>query len=411
MRILHTIPSVSMRSGGPSQGIPELCAELVRSGHEVTLYTTNLDGPWDQLDVEPNRAIQGADGVERWYFSTQRRSGAYAFSMSMAKALRQNVRKFDVVHIHSLYSFPSTAAAYYCRRFGVPYILQPHGSLDPCVYYRHRPRKNLYEALFEKKNLERAAAVHFATEEEMHLVRAWGLRFRGVVVPYGLVSKVPSDREELREEFACDWPITRGKKVILFLGRLSAKKGLDLLSKAYGTLARERTDIHLFLAGPDIEGEGAKVRQWLADEGVLDRVTFAGLLQGDQKNAALAASDLFVLCSYGENFGIAIAEAAAAGLPVIISNKVNIWREFDDAGAGLVVNCDVDQLTRAMASLLDDSRLRHELGEAGKKLVAEKFMWSDVVVRMTTVYHDAIASRPDRYSTRTLPVETITGPR
>lgn len=403
MRILHTIPSVSMRSGGPSQGIPELCAELVRIGHEVTLYTTNLDGPRDRLDVEPNRAIQGADGVERWYFSTQRRSGAYALSISMANALRRNVRGFDVVHIHSLYSFPSTAAAYYCRRLGVPYILQPHGSLDPCVYYRHRPRKNVYEALFEKRNLERAAAVHFATEEEMNLVRAWGLKFRGVVVPYGLVSKVPSDRDQLREQFARDWPITRGKKVILFLGRLSAKKGLDLLSKAYGTLARERPDIHLFLAGPDIEGEGVKVRQWLSEEGVLDRVTFAGLLQGDQKNAALASSDFFVLCSYGENFGIAVAEAAAAGLPVVISNKVNIWREFNDARAGLVVNCEVNELTRAIASLLDDSQLRRELGEAGKKLVAEKFMWSDVVLKMTAVYRDAIAENPRLSSTEVSP--------
>jgi glycosyltransferase involved in cell wall biosynthesis len=401
VRILHIIPSLSMRSGGPSQGVPELCAELVRFGHQVTLYTTNLDGPWERLDLESDRAIQGSDGVERWYFSTQRGTGAYALSLSMMRALRRNVRGFDVVHVHSLYSFPATVAAYYCRRHGVPYILQPHGSLDPSVYYRHRPRKNVYEALFEKRNLARAAAVHFATEEEMRLVRAWGLQFRGVVVPYGLAAKAPFDRDQLRERFAQDWPTTRGKKVILFFGRLSPKKGLDLLSKAYGTLARERPDIHLFLAGPDIEGEGIKVRQWLSEERVLDRVTFAGLLQGDQKLAALASSDLFVLCSYGENFGIAIAEAAAAGLPVVISNKVNIWREFNEARAGLVVNCDVDELARAIATLLDNSELCHELGEAGKKLVAKKFMWPDVVLKMTTVYRDAITKNANLYSTET----------
>lgn len=404
MRVLHVIPSLAMRHGGPSQGVPEMCRELARLGHEVTLYTTNLDGPGSCLEVEPNRAIRGDDGVERWYFATQC-SGLYGVSMSLVKALRDNIRNFDVVHIHSMYRFTSTMAAHYCRRYQVPYILQPHGSLDPCVYYRHRWRKNVYESLFEKKNLERAAAVHFATAEEMNLVRSLGLRFRGVVVPYGLESKLAADRDRLRERFARDWPATRGKTVILFFGRLSAKKGLDLLSRAFGPLARNRSDIHLFLAGPDTEGEGVKVRKWLSEEQVLEHATFAGMLLGERKDAALASSDIFVLCSYGENFGIAIAEAAAAGLPVVISNKVNIWREFQDARAGLVVNCDADELARAISTLLDDAVLRRDLGEAGKRLVAEKYMWSDVMSRMAAIYRDVIAQRPDRKSAEMSPSE------
>ncbi len=390
MRILHVIPSLAMRHGGPSQGVPEMCRELSRIGHQVTLYTTDLDGPGTRLEVEPDRAIRGDDGVERWYFSTQR-SGLYGVSRSLTKALHDNVRNFDVVHIHSMYRFTSTVAAHYCRRYQVPYILQPHGSLDPCVYYRHRLRKNVYEALFEKRNLAHAAAVHFATDEEMSLVRSFGLQFHGVVVPYAIESKLLVDRDRLIEQFARDWPATRGKKVILFFGRLTAKKALDLLAKAFGTLARSRSDVHLFLAGPDTEGEGKKLRKWLTEEGVLEHATFAGLLEGERKVAALAASDIFVLCSYGENFGIAIVEAAAAGLPVVISNKVNIWREFNDANAGLVVNCDADELTQALATLLDSAELRHSVGEAGKRLVAEKFMRSDVIAKMTAVYRDAIA--------------------
>ena len=390
MRILHVIPSLAMRHGGPSQGVPEMCRELARIGHQVTLYTTDLDGPGTRLEVEPDRAIRGDDGVERWYFSTQR-SGLYGVSRSLTKALHDNVRNFDVVHIHSMYRFTSTVAAHYCRRYQVPYILQPHGSLDPCVYYRHRLRKNVYEALFEKRNLAHAAAVHFATDEEMSLVRSFGLQFHGVVVPYAIESKLLVDRDRLIEQFARDWPATRGKKVILFFGRLTAKKALDLLAKAFGTLARSRSDVHLLLAGPDTEGEGKKLRKWLTEEGVLEHATFAGLLEGERKVAALAASDIFVLCSYGENFGIAIVEAAAAGLPVVISNKVNIWREFNDANAGLVVNCDADELTQALATPLDSAELRHSLGEAGKRLVAENFMRSDVIAKMTAVYRDAIA--------------------
>src|ERR1019366_5643046 len=137
--------------------------------------------------------------------------------------------------------------------------------------------------------------------------------------------------DQLREQFARDWPETSGKKVILFLVRLNFKKGLDLLSKAFGAVDRTRSDVHLFLAGPDNEGYGKKGRQWLEDVRVLGRGTFAGMLEGERKDAAFAAADIFVLPSYTENFGIAIAEAAAAGLPVIVSNKVNIWREISDA--------------------------------------------------------------------------------
>jgi len=399
MRILHVIPSLARRHGGPPKAAQELCRELVRMGHEVTIYTTNLDGN-QRLDVPVDQPIRGEDGVVRWYFATQR-SGLYGVSMSLIRALRRNIRSFDVVHIHTLYRFTSTVAAHYCRREGVPYILRTHGTLDPFLFYRHRLRKRVYEALFETRNLESAAAVHFTADDEMSLAQSLGLRFRGVVVPNGVDSKSLSDLGQLRERFARDWPETSGKRVILFLGRLTFKKGLDLLAKAFGALARTRSDIHLFLAGPDDEGYGKKVRQWLDDEGVLDLVTFAGMLEGECKEAAFAAADMFVLPSYTENFGIAVAEALAAGTPVIISNKVNIWREISAAHAGLVVNCDVDELARAIATLFDSAQLRHDLSEAGKQLVAEKFNWPKIAVKMTAIYTDVIARSPKLYSTET----------
>lgn len=389
-----------MRHGGPPKVAQELCRELVHMGHEVTIYTTNLDGSNQRLDVPVDQPIRGEDGVVRWYFATQR-SGLYGVSMSLICAMRRNIRSFDVVHIHTLYRFTSTVAAHYCRRDGIPYILRPHGTLDPFLFHRHRFRKRVYEALFENRNLENAAAVHFTADEEMRLAQSLGLRFRGVVVPLGIDPKLPINRDRLREQFAGDWPETSGKKVILFLSRLNFKKGLDLLSKAFGAVARTRSDVHLFLAGPDDEGYGKKVRQWLNDERVLDRVTFAGMLEGERKDAAIAAADIFVLPSYTENFGIAIAEALAAGLPVIISNKVNIWCEVSDAHAGLVVNCDADELARAISTLLDNCELRQDLGAAGRQLVAEKFTWPSVAAKMTAVYRDVITRSPNLYSTET----------
>src|SRR5579871_4227292 len=151
MRILHVIPSLAERHGGPPKAAQELCRELVRMGHEVTIYTTDLDLS-NRLEVPVDQALRGEDGVERWYFSTQR-SGLYGISMSLIAALRRNIRNFDVVHIHSLYRFTSTVAAHYCRREGVPYLVRPHGTLDPFIYHRHRMRKRVYEALFETRNL------------------------------------------------------------------------------------------------------------------------------------------------------------------------------------------------------------------------------------------------------------------
>ncbi len=401
MRILHVIPSLAMRHGGPPKAAQELCRELVHIGHEVTIYTTDLDGN-QRLDLPVDQPIRGEDGVVRWYFATQR-SGLYGVSMSLIRAMRRNIRNFDVVHIHTLYRFTSTVAAHYCRRDGVPYILRPHGTLDPFLFHRHRLRKRIYEALFETRNLRKAAAVHFTANEEMRLAESLGLRFRGVVVPLGVDPKLPTNRDQLREQFSRDWPATRGKKVILFLSRLNFKKGLDLLAKAFGAVARARSDVHLFLAGPDDEGYGRKVSQWLSDQGALDRATFAGMLSGERKAAAIAAAEMFVLPSYSENFGFAVVEALAAGVPTIISNKVNIWREVSDARAGLVVNCDADELARAILTLLDDGELRRDLGEAGRQLVAEKFNWPDIAVRMTAVYRDVIAKSPNLYSTETSP--------
>ncbi len=397
MRILHVIPSLAKRHGGPPKAAQELCRELVLMGHEVAIYTTNLDGN-QRLDVPVDQPIRGEDGVVRWYFATQR-SGLYGVSMSLIGALRRNIRSFDVVHIHTLYRFTSTVAAHYCRSARIPYILRTHGTLDPFLFHRHRLRKRVYEALFETRNLENAAAVHFTADEEMNLAQSAGLRFRGVVVPNGVDLKLPCDRNQLREQFVRDWPKTSGKRIILFLGRLTFKKGLDLLAKAFGAVARTRSDVHLFLAGPDDEGYGKKVRQWLDDEGMLDRVTFAGMLEGERKEAAFAAAEMFVLSSYTENFGIAVAEALAAGTPVIISNKVNIWREISDAHAGLIVNCDSDELARAISTLLDSSELRRDLAEAGKQLVAEKFNWPKIAVKMMAVYSDVIARNSNLYST------------
>jgi len=399
MNILHVIPSLAARHGGPPKAAQELCRELVRRGEKVTIYTTDLDG-YDRLSVPLDQPIW-EDGVERWYFSTQS-SGLYGVSFALVNALRKNIRNFDVVHIHSLYRFTSTVAAHYCRRYGVPYILRPHGTLDPFIYHRHRLRKVVYERLLENRNLEKAAAVHFTAGEEMSLAASLGLKFHGVVIPLGIdLTTMTRNRDELRETFASEWPKTRGKRIILFLGRLTQKKGLDILIKAFGRIARNRTDVHLFLAGPDDEGYGKEIRSWLKDEGVLESATFAGMLTGDRKDTAFAAADVFALPSYTENFGFAVIEALAAGVPSVISNKINIWREVSNAEAALIVNCDPEEVASAISNLLDDRHLCDRLGVAGRRLIAERFTWPIVADRMIALYKEIVAANSKICEART----------
>ena len=386
LRILHVISSLAPRYGGPPQVCLELCRELVRQGARVSIYTTNVDGR-GVMDVPLDAPVR-RDGVEIRYFPVET-PRAWVVSRPLARALREAVPEHDLVHVHSLYLFPSTVAAHYCRRFGVPYLVRPHGTLDPYLFRRHRARKWVYERLFEWRNLNRAAALHFTSLDEQELVRPLGLRSPGIVVPPGVEPERYRD-PSLDGSFRAAWPETRGRRLILFLGRLNFKKGLDVLARAFGAVSRQRPDAHLVLAGPD-DGYGATVRRQLDAEGVLGRVTFTGMLLGRDKLAALRDADVFVLPSYTENFGIAVVEAMACGRPVVISDRVNIWREVAEAGAGRVTRCDAGEVAAALLDFLDDPAASRAAGARAARLVAERFAWPASADRMLRVYRWAVA--------------------
>jgi glycosyltransferase involved in cell wall biosynthesis len=385
MRILHVIPSLAASFGGPPKAAVEMCRELARRGHDVTIYTTAMEA-----DGRGRRtgsfALSAAERFTIKYFRLAL-PGLFGISPELARTARRTIATFDIVHIHSLYRFPCTAAAIYARRRGVPYIVRPHGTLDPFIFRRHRAAKSMYEALFERRNLEAAAAVHFTTMEEMELARSCGINFRGVVVPLG-VAHARGAVERQPREMNRRWPHTQGKKTILYFGRLNFKKGLDLLAQAFGAVARQRADVHLLIAGPDDEGYGRRVRQWLAAQSVLEQVTFTGMLTGAAQDSVLCGADLFVLPSYSENFGLAVVEAMAAGLPVVISDRVNIWREVQQAGAGLITNCEPSEVANAILALLDSQPLRHTAAEAGLRLVRERFTWEAAGQKMIEVYRE-----------------------
>jgi len=397
MKILHVIANLAPRYGGPSKACWEMARAVAQLGHQVSIYTTNQDGP-GELEVPLNRPVQ-RDGVAVRYFPIQA-PRFWGTSLPLARALRRKVPASDLVHIHSLYLFHDLVAGHWCRRYGVPYLVRPHGTLDPFIHRRHRWRKRLMERLFEDRNIRRAAALHFTTAEEEKLAAPFTFQTPGLVVPLGI------NWEEFAElpepgEFRRRHPEIGDKAIILFFGRINFKKGLDILARAFGAVARRREDVHLVIAGPDNEGWGARVRTWLAEEGMGARITFTGMLLGPEKLAVLRDAGLFVLPSYSENFGLAVVEAMAAGLPVIISDKVNIWREVQAAGAGRVIPADASALADQLLDLLDNPGAATHMGQKGRSLVQERFPWPRIARSLVEAY-ERIIDEHHRNQTRKL---------
>ncbi|MDD4933208.1 MAG: glycosyltransferase [Methylacidiphilaceae bacterium] len=373
MDILVVTASLSSRWGGTTPACLHMCRELARRGNRVVVYTTNAD-VGGRLSSIPEQGEADGDGFLIRYFPVCSRSlilaHAYLYSAPLGRALAEAIRRFDLVYVFSLYRYPSSAACWAARRAAIPYVVNPHGSLDPFLYRRKRWRKAISEALVERPNLDHAAAIHFTSQEEADLTRPLNLRAPPLVVPLGLPLE---EYQPLPKGSSRTLPLPEGSKILLFFGRINFKKGLDLLVKAFAEIAPRMPEVMLVIAGPDNEGYGARVQGWLREAGLENRALFPGMVLGEKKRALLSGSDLFVLPSYTENFGIAVAEAMAMGLPVVISDKVNIWQEVRKAGAGLVVPCDAGKLAEACLQLLRDAQSRRAMGERGRKLVEAQF--------------------------------------
>jgi glycosyltransferase involved in cell wall biosynthesis len=413
MRILQVVATLAPRQGGPSIACPELCRELARQGHEVTIYASDVDGS-GHLQVPLDRPFFD-QGVEVLYFRGWSEPSRYMFSPSMWRALRDTVANFDVVHIYSVYGFSSSAAAHWCRKRGVPYMVHPHGSLDPFLRRRHRLRKWVHAKLVAERDYRKAAGVLFNSAEEMRLALDWsGLKLRRgsaeeaprrFVVPVGLDPRWLQEADAAAgERFRSKYRALLGRRLVVYFGRINFKKGLDILARAFAQVAREREDLHLVLAGPDTEGYGRKVRGWLADGGVLEKTTFTGLLEGEDRFAALQQAEVFALPSYTENFGQVVAEAMASGVPVVISDQVNIWPEVSKAGAGLVVPCDAEATAQALRIVLDDPVRGRQMGSNGRRWAAAHLPWKVVAAQMASAYEEIVR---DHNARRTCQPEAV----
>ena len=383
MKTLHVISNLNLRSGGPTSVVRTLSAYQARARLDVTVCTTN----WDKFTDEktPANLELLEDGVIYNFFPSW---SPLLISLAMNKWFGKNMKLYDIVHIHGLYRFPVTSAACWARKVGVPYVIMPHGSLDPFLYNQSRYNltlKRIYERLFDIPNLNYAAAIHYTAEEEAKRAAFLKISQKKVILPNGIdwesYQLLPS-----KGSFRRKIKLNDQSPLVLFLGRINFKKGLDLLVPAFGRALLKYPDARLAVVGPDNEGYGSKVRRMCREQGIHDKVFFVDHIRPEKVKEAYVDADVFVLPSYTENFGLTVVEAMACGCPVIISDQVNIWREIQETGAGIVVGLTPRALAKAICQVLSDKGLAREMGAQGRLAAEERYAWPCIVEQLTQIY-------------------------
>jgi glycosyltransferase involved in cell wall biosynthesis len=325
MKLLHVIASIRAAGGGPAEAVRSLSAVHQRDGHSVEVVS--LDDPTD-AEVRNFPLRLHALGPAR---------NTYSFAPGFVPWMRQNHARYDAVIINGLWQYHSFGAWRALRGTATPYYVFPHGMLDPW-FKRNFPLKHakkwLYWPWADYRVLRDARAVLFTCEEEKRLApKSFALyRARPVVTGLGTASPPGADATVFLDRH----PELEGKRILLFMGRLHPKKGCDLLLEAYAATMANDPQWRLVFAGPDAFNWQKTLIARAQTLGIADRIVWTGMLRDTMKWSALAAAEVFALPSHQENFGIAVAEALACGVPVLISREVNIWREIESANAGFV---------------------------------------------------------------------------
>ena len=368
----------AVRYGGPIYSVHGLVRGLAERGHEVHVYTTNVNGSGIS-DVPLGQPVD-LEGVKVWYFPVTWPRRLYR-APKLVSRLRPMLSRNAVVHLHSVFLWPTWASATSSLSAKTAYVVSPRGMLvKALIRKRSRAIKSAWIRLIERSNLERASAIHLTSQlEATELERfRWKLP-RCVVIPNGVedpLARTGQVAEDIRT-------ITAAQPLVLFLGRLSWKKGLDQL---LGAFARIRGGA-LAIVGTDDEGLAPKLRMLAADLGITDRVCILPrTVIGVEREHLFAAARLFVLSSYSENFGNTVLEAMRRGIPIVTTPEVGAADIVQRSGGGIVTRSAQEPLGHAMDRFLQDANLARSMGEAGQRYVIANYSWSRIAAQMEGLY-------------------------
>jgi glycosyltransferase involved in cell wall biosynthesis len=383
IKVLHVISSISPLRGGPSHVIRMLSEGLSDRGMCVHVATTDDNGP-DRFST-PYRVPVTEGKVTYWYFPRQLRY--YTCSLPLAFWLWRHLREFDLLHIHAVFSYPSTVSARIATLLGVPYIVRPLGVLNRWGIQNRRPfLKRLSFAMIEKSILQNAAAVQYTSEQEQLEAGDLYSGSNGVILPNPVRISPEGEQQRTRAQHG-----SPDKPLILFMSRLDQKKGLDLLIPAFAQVRQQFPGSRLIVAGNADAAFESSLRRLAENASVADAIDWVGFVSGAVKQELLARADVFVLPSYSENFGVAVVEAMAAGLPVVISDQTGIHPVITQHRAGLVTACSIPSVSAALIQILADPAGRLAMGERGRRVALTEFSISAVSEKLIDLYQSILS--------------------
>jgi glycosyltransferase involved in cell wall biosynthesis len=386
LRVLHVIASVASVTGGPAAAIGGMCRALEEAGADVSIATTTA---FMQGELPATGRMVDHCGVPTVFFPCEV-PPHLSISIGLTRWLGKNIGTFDVVHIHGVFTYPSTIAGRIARSRGVPYLVRPLGGLSRYSLRRHALRKRVYMGMFEREYLNHASGIHFTAPSEAEEAADLGLKAPALIVPLGVPEPVPVSGPEV-QSFAAKHNVGNNLR-LLYLGRLDPKKGLELLFEALASAHRRLPEWQLLIAGSGPAAYTESLRMAAERAGIAGRVLFLGEVRAAEKAATFSLADIFVLPSKHENFAVAAAEAMRSGLPVIVSQEVGIAPYVGARGSGMVCESNVESLAKCLVTLASDATTRREMGETGRRVAAETFAWPLIAQRLLRIYRDILGS-------------------
>ena len=385
MKILHIIPSLALVRGGPSHAILETIAALNDLGIEAEIAATNDNGD-TVLDVPLNKKVI-YKGVPVWFFPrfSPKVSAIreFAFSAELTAWLWKNIKNYDLLHVHAIFSYSSTVAMAIARFKKVPYICRPIGQLCSWSLQQGKQKKKFYLDLVERANLNGSQALHFTSEQERQEASILYLKSQSFILPHGLsvADLIPNAEQKLRQKYS----LPDNEPIILFLSRIHPKKGLDYLIPALGKLNHK--SFTFVLAGNGDAAYEQEITQLLQQHHMSDRTLRVGFVEGEEKNLLLQGSDLFALTSYSENFGVAVLEALAAGTPVLVTPGVALSVMLQQKDFGYVTDLNIDKIAKSLEACLDKRSQLDAFGIEAREFILQNYTWKTTAAKLVELYH------------------------
>jgi len=382
MKVLQVVPSLAPEWGGPVKVVNELAGALEVIGVSSEIISAQgrrVGNPETVTNDIPIHLFETGPLARLWT----------AHTPGLKKTLARKIPDFDLVHIQELWHYPGYIASKIARSRNVPYIVTIHGELNEWNLQQKRLKKQIYMTAIQRGILQKSAALHAITQAESNRIRQLEIETPVAMIPNGIHTEEFENLPD-RSQFVSRYPELENRLIVLFLGRIQQKKGLDILAQAFGNLVRTRHDVRLVVAGPDEDNTLTEIKTILKSQGALEKAVFPGMLTGEQKLEALSAADIFALTSYSEGFSVALLEALSAGLPLVITDECN-FPEVGDSRAGFVVRPNDSETASALMSLLDSADLRREMSENARRLVRSNYTWERIAEKMFTLYENVIA--------------------